>query len=420
MRRLNAGRRKLRILFLAQCYRPEEVSAPVLISELATDLVRRGHEVTVVTGAPSYPHGRVYPGYRNQIYGVEWLEGVRVVRVWSYISPEKSFWPRILHYGTYSATAFYGGLFSGKPDVLVSYTPPLPLGIAAWTLSRLWGIPWALEVEDLYPDAAVAIGALKSKRIIAFFSAMERFIYKRASRIILISESFRRNLLAKGVPDEKLAVIPVWADPDMVYPMPKENAFRARHGLDGKFVVMYAGNIGLTSCLEDVLAAAGLLRNESEVRFVIVGEGVKKDDLRATAREQGLENVLFLPFEPREAFAEMMAAADVNLVTLNPSSSQTSLPSKTFNIMASARPIVAVTPPGSEIAQLVKSGNCGINVPTGQPKLLAQAILEIKNQPDKLREMGNNGRSQMENRFSRARCVGQTEQLLLSLRANPP
>ena len=405
----------MRILFLAQCYWPEEVSAAVLISELATDLVRHGHEVTVVTGAPSYPRGRVFPGYRNQIYGVERREGVRVVRVWSYLSPEKSFWPRILHYGTYSASAFYGGLFSGKPDVLVSYTPPLPLGISAWALSRLWGIPWTLEVEDLYPDAAVAIGALKNKRIIAFFSALERFIYRRASRIILISEGFRRNLLAKGVPDEKLAVIPVWADPDVVYPMPKENAFRARHGLDGKFVVMYAGNIGLTSCLEDVLAAAERLRNESEVRFVIVGEGVKKDDLRATARERELDNLLFLPFEPREAFAEMMAAADVNLVTLNPSSSQTSLPSKTFNIMASARPIVAVTPPGSEIAQLVKSANCGVNVPTEQPELLAQAILEIKNQPEKLRELGNNGRSQLENHYSRAHCVSQSEQLLLSL-----
>jgi colanic acid biosynthesis glycosyl transferase WcaI len=405
----------LRILVLAQCYSPEDVSAAILISELATDLVKHGHEVTVVTGAPSYPQGRVFQGYRNRIHAVEWIDGVRVVRVWSHISPEKSFWPRILHYGTYSATAFYGGLFSGKPDVLVSYSPPLPLGISAWALSRIWGIPWTLEVEDLYPDAAVAIGALTNRRIISFFSAMERFIYRHASRIILISEAFRRNLLAKGVPNEKLAVIPVWADPDVVFPMPKENAFRARNALEGKFVVMYAGNIGLTSCLEDVLAAAAILRDEADIRFVIVGEGVKKDDLRAAAREQGLRNLLFLPFEPREGLSEMMAAADVNLVTLNPGSAQTSMPCKIFNIMASARPIVAVTPPGSEIARLVEEGDCGVNVPAERPERLAQAILEMKAQPERSREMGNNGRSRLEKRYSRAHCVAQTEEVLQGL-----
>lgn len=404
----------MRIMLLAQCYSPEDISAAILISELATDLVRRGHEVTVVTGAPSYPQGQVFSGYRNAIFSVEHLDGVRVARVWSYISPKKSYWPRILHYGTYSAAAFYGGLFSGKPDFLISYTPPLPLGLSAWALSRIWGIPWALEVEDVFPDAAVAIGALTNKWVISFFSAMERFIYKHATRIILITEGFRSNLLAKGIPNEKLDIIPVWADPDAVCPMPKENAFRSRHGLDGKFVVLYAGNIGLTSCLEDVLSAAELLQLEADVRFVIVGEGVKKHDLQNAARAKSLDNMIFLPYEPRKSFAEMMAAADVSLVTLNQSSSKTSLPSKTFNIMASARPILAVTPPGCEIAALVETGNCGINVPTEKPDLLAKAILKMKSQPEELVKMGQNGRKQLETNYARNHCVDLTEQVLLN------
>jgi hypothetical protein len=137
----------MRILFMAQCYRPEAVSAAVLITELATDLVRRGHQVTMVTCAPNYPYGRVYEGYRNQLYQVEWLDGVRVVRTWTYISPQKTFWRRLFNYGGYSATAFYGGLLAGKPDILVSYSPPLPLGLSAWLLSRLWRVPWVLQLE---------------------------------------------------------------------------------------------------------------------------------------------------------------------------------------------------------------------------------------------------------------------------------
>jgi len=138
----------VRILFMAQCYAPEEVSAAVLITELATDLAQRGHHVTIVTGAPSYPQGRVFASYHNSLYQVKILDDVRVIRTWSYISPSKKFWPRLLHYGTYSATAFYGGLFGGRPDVIVSYSPPLPLGLSAWLLSRIFRVPWVLQLES--------------------------------------------------------------------------------------------------------------------------------------------------------------------------------------------------------------------------------------------------------------------------------
>lgn len=405
----------MRIMFMAQCYAPEDVSAAVLITELATDLVRRGHQVAFITGAPSYPLGRVFAGYRNRAYQVEWLEGVRVVRTWSYISPRKGFWPRLLHYGTYSASAFYGGLFAGKPDVIVSYSPPLPLGVSAWLLSRLWRVPWVLELEDLYPDAAVAAGVLRSRRVIALFSAMERFLYRHATHVSVISERFRRNLDRKGVPAEKMTLIPVWADPDIVLPLPKENGFRQRLGLSGKLVVMYAGNLGLTSCLEDVIAAAKLLKEEADICFVIIGEGVKKSDLAAMAQDAALMNVMFLPYQPREVFPEMLAAADVGLVTLNCSSASFSLPSKIFNVMASARPILAVAPLDSEIAHLVEDAHCGMVIPPEQPARLADVLLGLRGQADVLAEMGRNGRSQLESRFSRVRCVDAFEDMLTEL-----
>jgi colanic acid biosynthesis glycosyl transferase WcaI len=405
----------MHVMLMAQCYAPEDVSAAILITELATDLVQRGHQVTVVTGAPNYPYGRVFENYRNALFSIEYLEGVQVVRTWSYISPSKATWPRIFHYGTYSLSAFYGGLLAGKPDILLSYSPPLPLGLSAWLLSRLWQVPWVLQLEDLYPDAAVAAGVLRNRSLIAFFRAMERFLYRYATHISLIGENFRRNLTAKNVPNEKLTLIPVWADPELVRPCPKQGPFRERYRLADRFVVMYAGNLGLTSSLEDVLETARLLKEDTSIHFVIVGEGVKKPELEAMAQAGKLQNVIFLPYQPRENFAEMMAAADVNLVTLNNSSSLSSLPSKTFNIMASARPILAITPADSEISYLVEKADCGVNVPPERPELLVQTILSLQKDPDRLVKMGEHGRDCLKREYSRAVCVDMYESMLVDL-----
>lgn len=405
----------MKILFLAQCYAPEEVSAAIFITELATDLAARGHRVTVVTGAPNYPQGRVFDGYRNSLYASEMLDGVRVIRTWSYISPSKKLLPRTLHYGTYSATSFYGGLFAGRPDVIMSYSPPLPLGLSAWLLSRIFRVPWALQIEDLYPDAAVAAGVMTNRRVINFFLGMEKFLYRHAQRISVIAKSFRESLLGKGVPNQKIELIPIWADPNEIRPMDRENSFRRAHGLAGKFVVMYAGNIGLTSCLEDVLVAADMLRGQTDIQFVIVGEGVRKDALMAEAESMRLKNALFLPYQPRKLFPEMLAAADVSLVTLNADAALSSMPSKIFNVMASARPILAVAPRESEIAQIVADAACGQNVAPGSPEELAKVIVEMKARESDIVQMGQNGRACLEKNYSRQHCVDAYEKMLAAM-----
>jgi colanic acid biosynthesis glycosyl transferase WcaI len=405
----------MKILFMAQCYAPENVSAAILITELATDLRRRGHQVTVVTGAPNYPQGHIFEGYYNSFYAVETLDHVRVVRTWSYISPSKKFWPRIFHYGTYSATAFYGGLFSGRPDVIVSFSPPLPLGLSAWLLSQIFHVPWVLQLEDLYPDAAIAAGVMKNKRVINFFLGMEKFLYQNSEHISVISKNFKQTLIEKGISNSKIEVIPVWADPDEVLPMQKHNAFRCKYGLGGKFVVMYAGNIGVTSCLEDVLRAAEILCEKNDIQFVIIGEGVKKESLQAEVHARKLTNVSFLPFQPREIFPEMLAAADLNLVTLNENAAFSSLPSKIFNVMASARPVLAITPPGSEIKQIVEEADCGWNVPPQSPEKLAEVILQLKSRESRLVQMGKNGRACLEKNYSRKYCVDAYEKMLIVL-----
>jgi colanic acid biosynthesis glycosyl transferase WcaI len=397
---------------MAQHYAPEEVSGAILATDLAEDLVARGHDVSFVTGAPSYPGGRVFRGYRNCLYQRETRDGVRVGRVWSFISPRTAFWSRSLNHGTFSVAAFYGGLLAGKPDLIFSYSPPLTLGVSALLLRHLWRVPWVLRVEDLYPEAAVAAGMVRSRLAVGLLSVLERALYRDATHISLISEGFRTNLVGKGVPSSKLSVTSVWADPDEVRPQARENRFRRKHGLQGKFVVMYAGTLGLTSALEDVLSAARHLQDDPDIRFVLVGEGVKKENLVRLAREDDLANVMFLPFQPRARFSEMMAAADVSLVTLNPSSSPFSLPSKTFAIMASARPILAVAPLESEVSQLVKSGDCGVVVRPGQPLVLAGTVRDLKRESERLERLGANGRDLLRSRFSRRRCVDRYEAML--------
>lgn len=397
---------------MAQHYAPEEVSGAILATELAEDLVKRGHQVTFIACAPNYPNGIVFPSYKNALCKSEMLNEVRIIRTWSYITPRKGFFQRALNIGIFSISAFFGGLIAGKADIIMSYSPPLPLGISAWLLSCFYRIPWVLRVEDLYPEAAIAAGVLRNRLVIRIFNWLERFIYNKADHISLISEGFQRNLLKKGELSQKLSVASVWADPDLIFPMPKDNEFREKLNLTGKFVVMYAGALGHSSVLEDILEAANLLRQNEEIIFLIIGEGVKKESLMLMAKSHQLENALFLPFQPREHFAEMLAAADLCMVTLNPASANYSMPSKIFSFMSSERPILAITPASSEVADLLRIWSCGINVPPGQPALLSEEIMRLSKQPSYLEILGKNGRQALINHYSRTRCVSLFEQTL--------
>jgi colanic acid biosynthesis glycosyl transferase WcaI len=256
---------------------------------------------------------------------------------------------------------------------------------------------------------------LTHKAAIKIFSAVEKFIYRHSGHISVISETFKQNLIEKGVRPDKVSVIPVWADPYLVCPLTKENRFRSQHDLKGKFVVMYAGNHGVTSCLEVLLSVAERLKSDSGLFFVFIGEGVKKAQLKSRSQKLGLNNVLFLEYQPREMFPEMMAAADLNVVTLNSASFMSSLPSKTFNIMASGRPVLAIAPLKSELARLIEETGCGLAVSPDEPVVLARALMKLKDDPHRVGQMGRKGRALIEDRFSRSRCTRMFEKMLLNL-----
>ena len=402
----------MRILILAQHFYPEDVSGAVYATQLAESLVQRGHKVAFATCFPNYPKGIVFKGYRHKLLMVEQYGEVKVARSWSYTSSKKNTIRRVANDVSFSIFVLFAALAAGKPDVLLSYSPPLTLGVTAWVLRTLWRVPWVLRVEDLYPESAVVTGTITSKRLIRFLEKLEGFIYRKANRISLITEGFRRNLLEKEVSKEKLSVAPVWSDPDEIIPSSRETHFRVENKWTDKFLVLYSGNVGNTSCLEDVVSAAAILREHSEIQFAIVGEGPKKQSLQEKVTQEQLNNVTFLPFVPRSRYAEVLASADISLVTLNKATAATSLPSKVFNYMSSQRAVIAVAPSDSELACMIADCRCGISVQPGDPHALAEAILRFRDDPSLREELAGNGRQCIKAKFSREFCIDLFEQLL--------
>lgn len=401
----------MKILLVAQHYFPEEVSGAVLATELAEELVLKGNDITFITVVPSYPKNVIFPGYKNKWLNIEIINGVKIIRTWSYITTKRGFFHRTFNFLSFSITSFFGGLKAEKPDIIFCYSPPLTLGLSAWLLSKIWKVPWVFRVEDLYPDAAVSTGLIKNKILIKLLYWLEKFLYRSASHISLISEGFKEILIKKGVSESKMSVTPVWVDPKKNFPVHTSN-FRKIHNLADKFVVMYTGNMGTTSALEDILEIALLLRDNQHIKFVLIGEGNKKKSIINFIDNNNLDNILVLPYQPRENYNDVLGAADLGLVTLNTYSSSFSLPSKIFSIMASGIPVLGITPENSEIAEIIKREDCGINVEPGNTKLIAEQIVQLVEQKENREMFSKNARNAIVRKYSRDICINSFEKLL--------
>ncbi len=405
----------MKLLIIAQHFWPEEVSGAVLATQLAEDLVDLGHEVTFLTSAPSYPKGVVFENYKNKLFSSQNYGKVRVIRTWSYISKSKSLLSRTLNFLSFSFSSLFGGLFAGPFDVIFSYSPPLTLGISAWLINLLKNIPWILRVEDLYPDAAIATGVIKNKFLIKLLNALEKFLYTKASHISLISEEFRRIIISKGgINPDKLSVTPVWADPEEMDRARAVSEIPEMNHLTEKFLILYSGNLGTTSNLTDLVNAADKLKTNENIKFLIVGEGVQKQNLERLVIQKGLSNVDFVTYQDRPTYWVLMNMADFGVVTINPDSASYSLPSKVFNIMAAQCPVLSVSPEGSEIAKLVKKHNCGVNVEPGKISELSKQITYFYENEGELKPLGVNGFRALNEFYSREVCIQQIYQQIQS------
>jgi len=401
----------MRVMIVAQYFWPETVGAGVWLHELAGDLAARGHDVTMVTALPNYPHGRIFPSYRGRFFVREQVGGVRVLRTWIHATTKKTFAARALSFGSFCASAALGLAAAPRPDVIYCVLPPLPLGETSQWIARARRVPIVINLQDVYPQIAVKLGYLRNRPAIRFFERMERRIYRRAARVVVITESFREDLLHKGVPEEKLRVVPNWADAERLRPAPKQNAFRERAGLNGGFAVVYSGGLGHNSQLESLVDAAQLLKDEP-YQFLFVGDGVRRPELERRAQDRAISNVRFLPFQPSEDYPQVLAASDVQVVSLHPAATDMSLPSKVFKIMASGRPILALARRESDLAKVVREASCGVTVAPDDPAALADAVRRLAENRPMLERMGENARQHLEERYDRRRCVAEIEAVL--------
>jgi colanic acid biosynthesis glycosyl transferase WcaI len=349
---------------------------------------------------PHYPTGIVGEPFRGRLIQREDRSGVDVTRVWVPSVDRSRLAARMLAFAAYQVLAaavglrrHYDALIISNP-VLEAFLPFLVLGVCRRK-------PIVYSVHEIYPDIGVKLGIFRHRTVIRTLEMMEAFCYQRARRVRVLSDGYARALQAKGVPAEKLSVIYDWLDTAFLQPRPRSNAFSRRWGLENEFVVMYAGNLGHTQGLEQVLNAARLLAGESSLRFVFVGEGAAKAELERAATAGGLTNVRFIPMQPREMLPDVLASGDVSLVTLKKGFASDSVPSELYSILASGRPLIAVVDDSSDTATLARLSGGGLQVPPEDPERLANAVLRLRADEAERRRMGERGRAFVVERHSR-------------------
>lgn len=412
-----------RTLLLTLVFTPDGVSTATILAQLTDQLSARGHRIAVVTTTPHYNEDRqelAAQPLRNRcssllqesrrgavpVYHVRMRrKGVRVLgRLIDYV---------LFH--AFSTVAAFG--LAGQFDVVFAPSPPLTIGLQAMLLASVRRVPFVYNVQEIYPDLAVTLGMLKNRLLIRILEALERFIYRKARIVVVISDRFRQRLLDKGVPDSKLAVIPNFVDTDFIQPRPQLNAFSVAHGLDGKFVALYAGNIGLTQDFDIVLTAAEHLRHLHDFRFLIVGDGAIYRSLQQRIAERALDNVILLPYQPKGRVPDLYATSAVCIVPLLAGAGHETFPSKIYTIMAAGRPAVVVSDVGSELSDVVLRAESGLVVPPGDVGRFVETLRHLYDDRELVRNFAANGREYVL-KFHSADAVGrQYDELLRKIAA---
>lgn len=400
----------MRILFLTH-YFPPEVNAPASRTfEHCREWVRKGHEVHVVTCVPNHPAGRIYPGYRNRLLRHEEVAGIHVHRVLTVPAANAGFVGRSANYFFYLVMATLVAPFLPRADVVVSTSPQFFCGLAGYLVSRLKRAPWVLEIRDLWPESIVTVGAMRESRITRALGWLESFAYRKADAIVSVTESFVAHIGAKGGAG-KVTVITNGVDLEFFSPRADAPELAAEFGVAGKFVAAYVGTHGMAHGLDTILRAAGRLRGEPGVVFLLAGDGAERERLVQRRAELRLDNVKIVGQQSKDRMPGIWALTDVSLVLLRRSKTfESVIPSKIFEAMGMGRPIILGV--RGESQRIVEAAGSGLCIEPENDEELADAVRQLATAPDRARRLGESGRRYVEENYDRRRLAARFEELL--------
>ncbi len=400
----------MHILLIHQAFAALDEAGGTRHHELARFLVQKGHKVTVIASPVSYLTGTSSHKRR------EVIEGVTILRAYTYNALHKSFVHRVIAFFSFMLSSFFTGLGVWNVDVVWGTSPPIFQGVTAWLLARLKGAKFLFEVRDLWPEFAIAVGVLKNQTLIRMSLWLEGFLYQHADRMMVNSPGYVEHVKARGA--RSVELVPNGADPAMFNPHDEGATFRQANGLCDSFVILYAGAHGISNDLGVVLECARLLANNPVFRFVLLGDGKEKAALQARAQEMGLENVLFLPSVPKTEMAQALAGAQACLAILKPIEAyKTTYPNKVFDYMAAGRPVVLAI--DGVIREVVEQADCGVFPPPGDPQGMANAIQFLESDRYHANILGMHGRQYLVEHFSREQMARQLTQMFAEMTGKP-
>ncbi len=395
-----------KVLFLNRSYWPDVEATGQLLTELCSDLAA-AYDVTVIAGRPNHAAAKLgRGGFHHEDH-----QGVHIVRVGSRTFDKRSLLSRAVGLLSYLALASWAAFRQPRPDVIVVETDPPLLGalgalLKLWHRSRL-----VFYLQDLYPEVGLALGKLRPGLLTWLLRQATQVGLARADRIVVLGEDMKKRVLARGIPADKIDLVPNWTDTAAVRPVEARDTLRGEWGLNGQFVAMYSGNLGLSQGLDAVLEAARRLRTDP-ILFLFVGEGAAKAGLVERAREWGLDNVRFLTYQPKDRLGASLGTADVHLIGLQRGLAGCIVPSKLYGILAAGKPYVAAVDDDSEVAHVTRAHDTGFLVPPDDPQALVEALRRCLRDRDGLPAMGRRGRQLAEEEYDRARSVARFARVL--------
>jgi colanic acid biosynthesis glycosyl transferase WcaI len=407
----------VRLAVLCPHFAPDTAPTGEVMTRIVLELAARGHELHVVTALPWYVHHRVEPEWAGRLVRTERTAWGSITRVNPFPTDKRSIPQRAAAFAAFSALAGLTGLRGGRVDGVLSMSPPLTLGLTGRAMGLARRGPSVFNVQDVFPDVAVELGAITNRRIIGLARWLERTTYRASAAVTVLSGDLRDNLAAKvpAAHRDKIRVIPNFVDTEAIRPADRATAYRRELGIGDETVVLYAGNVGFSQSLELVVAAATARRDDASVVFLVNGGGSALDGLKAQVAAAGLANVRFAPYQPIGRLSEVLATGDVHLVPLKAGLARSSVPSKSYSILAAGRPLLASVDAGTEVARMVDAAACGVAVRPDDPAAFVAALDRLLADEPGRRAMGASGRRWVEGWASPAAVAGAYEALFTEL-----